>query len=99
MVLLLVDTLIERTITCLLASALSLIAICWGALIVRAIRSHFKTPVITTKASERHRIESQGKASCGQESNRMLPLVSVIVPARNEQEHIGRCLESILSQS
>jgi cellulose synthase/poly-beta-1,6-N-acetylglucosamine synthase-like glycosyltransferase len=26
-----------------------------------------------------------------------LPLVSIVVPCRNEEKHIGRCLESILA--
>src|SRR5207248_6212188 len=35
--------------------------------------------------------------SCGPVSEKVLPFVSIIVPCRNEEKHIGRCLESILA--
>src|SRR6266699_7044334 len=36
-------------------------------------------------------------AGCGPVSEKALPFVSIIVPCRNEEKHIGRCLESILA--
>ena len=39
------------------------------------------------------------KASCRRPSRKGGPLVSVLIPARNEEGNIARCLDSLLSQS
>jgi chlorobactene glucosyltransferase len=63
----------------------------WIYLFVISIRSYFLTPSIYAKkyvASESISI-----------SESSYPFVSIIVPARNEQNNIERCLRSLISQS
>ena len=64
------------------------IIVAWIFLFVMSIRSYLHTPLIIRK---RHHLTTQ-------HSNN-LPLVSVIVPARNEQNNIQRCLLSLLAQN
>jgi chlorobactene glucosyltransferase len=64
------------------------IIVTWIFLFTISIRSYLHTPLIIRK---RHDLTKQ-------HSNN-LPLVSVIVPARNEQGNIQRCLLSLLAQN
>ena len=64
------------------------IIIAWIFLFTISIRSYLHTPLIIRKRPHLTK----------QHSNN-LPLVSVIVPARNEQDNIQRCLLSLLAQS
>ncbi|MDQ4057211.1 MAG: glycosyltransferase, partial [Thermoproteota archaeon] len=64
------------------------IIVAWIFLFAISIRSYLHTPLIIRK--RRHLTT--------QHSNN-LPLVSVIVPARNEQDNIQRCLLSLLAQN
>lgn len=70
----------------LLLAALSMAVICWLYLIARALRSHVNTPVI-----------SESVMQAGSKFN--FPFVSIIVPARNEQGSIEKCLLSLLTQN
>lgn len=72
----------------------------WIYLFAISLRNYYRTPSI-----DRNR---QAKSSTCSNSNQIsikdrcsdteLPFVSIIVPARNEQNHIARCLTSLLSQ-
>ena len=64
------------------------IIIAWIFLFTISIRSYLHTPLIIRKRPHLTK----------QHSNN-LPLVSVIVPARNEQDNIQRCLLSLLAQN
>ena len=64
------------------------IIVAWIFLLTISIRSYLHTPLIIRKRPQPTK----------QHSNN-LPLVSVIVPARNEQENIQRCLLSLLAQN
>jgi chlorobactene glucosyltransferase len=64
------------------------IIVAWIFLFTISIRSHLHTPLIIRKRHDPTK----------QHSNN-LPLVSVIVPARNEQDNIQRCLLSLLAQN
>lgn len=50
-------------------------------------------------SGERLRVESAGAGTTGVRSDSSLPLVSVIVPARNEERNITGCVETLLAQS
>jgi cellulose synthase/poly-beta-1,6-N-acetylglucosamine synthase-like glycosyltransferase len=65
----------------------SLIIVAWIFLFAISVRSYLHTPLIIRK---RHHLTKQRSDH--------LPLVSVIVPARNEQDNIERCLLSLLTQ-
>jgi chlorobactene glucosyltransferase len=65
-----------------------IIIVAWIFLFTISIRSYLHTPLIIRK---RHDLTKQ-------HSNN-LPLVSVIIPARNEQDNIQRCLLSLLAQN
>ncbi|MDQ3848153.1 MAG: glycosyltransferase, partial [Thermoproteota archaeon] len=67
-----------------MSAALSL----WLYLIIVSLRSHFCTPAI--KKSDKITLDN-----C---SSLRLPFVSIIVPARNEEENIEKCLLSLVSQ-
>ena len=67
---------------------ISLILVFWAYLLIKAVYSHLNTPVIRNSS----RI-IQGNLRFNQ------PLVSVIIPARNEERNIERCLLSVLMQN
>jgi chlorobactene glucosyltransferase len=71
----------------MLCASLGLVFLCWIFLFVKALRSHVNTPVIKNGSilvDNKHRFTR--------------PFVSVIVPARNEEDNIERCLLSVLTQ-
>lgn len=63
----------------------------WVYLFIISIRSYFLTPSIYTKKYVASENNSTPESS--------YPFVSIIVPARNEQNNIERCLLSLLSQN
>jgi chlorobactene glucosyltransferase len=65
------------------------IIVTWIFLFAISIRSYLHTPLIIRKRPHLTR----------QQHSNNLPLVSVIVPARNEQDNIQRCLLSLLAQN
>ena len=65
------------------------IVVAWIFLFAISIRSYLHTPLIIRKRPHLTR----------QQHSNNLPLVSVIVPARNEQDNIQRCLLSLLAQN
>lgn len=65
------------------------IIVTWIFLFTISIRSYLHTPLIIRKRPHLTR----------QQHSNNLPLVSVIVPARNEQDNIQRCLLSLLAQN
>jgi chlorobactene glucosyltransferase len=72
----------------MLIAALSLILGSWVYLLIKALHSHLNTPVI------------RNSSSIFQDDFRFnQPLVSVIIPARNEEDNIERCLLSVLTQN
>jgi cellulose synthase/poly-beta-1,6-N-acetylglucosamine synthase-like glycosyltransferase len=81
----------------------------WMTLFVLSIRSNH-LPIIDrrskvaqvqtiTLSSSHKSIENVIGPSNGELSNISLPFVSIIVPARNEEDNIKKCLMSLLSQS
>ncbi len=84
----------------------------WAYLFVVSIRSHLLTPTITQKKQAR---DSDGNYSVFKSKKKLkqsedndnhnntkavtFPFVSVIIPARDEQDHIENCLLSLLSQN
>ena len=70
-----------------LSTVFAIINLSWMFLFVTSIRSYLHTPLITVK--ETHAIYHV---------SHHLPFVSVIVPARNEQDNIERCILSLLAQ-
>jgi chlorobactene glucosyltransferase len=72
----------------MLIAALSLIHVSWVYLLIKALHSHLNTPVI------------RNSSSIIQDNFRFnQPSVSVIIPARNEEDNIERCLLSVLMQN
>jgi chlorobactene glucosyltransferase len=72
----------------LLISLFTVIIFSWIFLFIISIKSYLQTPLIIRKkhySTHRH--------------SGHLPFVSVIVPARNEQDNIERCLRSLLVQN
>ena len=68
-------------------AALTLVLLFWAYLFIKALRSHLNTPMI----------KDTSNVICNDfRSN--LPLVSVIIPARNEEDNIEKCLLSVLIQ-
>src|ERR687895_290077 len=65
-----------------------IIIVAWIFLFAISIRSYLHTPLI---------IRNRPHLTAQYSNN--LPLVSVIVPARNEQDNIQRCLLSLLAQN
>jgi len=64
----------------------------------RSKLAHLQT--ITLSSSSNESIENViGPSNNGELSNISLPFVSIIVPARNEEDNIKKCLMSLLSQS
>jgi chlorobactene glucosyltransferase len=72
----------------MLIAILSLVLVFWAYLLIKALYSHLNTPEIRNSS----RI-IQGNLIFNQ------PLVSVIIPARNEEGNIERCLLSVLMQN
>jgi chlorobactene glucosyltransferase len=70
-----------------LSTVFAIINLSWMFLFVTSIRSYLRTPLITVK-----RTHAIYQVSCH------LPFVSIIVPARNEQDNIERCILSLLAQ-
>ena len=84
----------------------------WMTLFVLSIRINYLIPVIDRR-SKIARVQTIALSSSSQQSvenvirpskngelsNISLPFVSIIVPARNEEENIKKCLMSLLSQS
>jgi chlorobactene glucosyltransferase len=72
----------------MLIAILSLILVFWAYLLIKALYSHLNTPVIrnSSRIIQDNLIFNQ-------------PLVSVIIPARNEEGNIERCLLSVLMQN
>jgi chlorobactene glucosyltransferase len=70
-----------------LSTVFAIINLSWIFLFVTSIRSYLHTPLITVK--ETHAIYHVSPH---------LPFVSIIVPARNEQDNIERCILSLLAQ-
>jgi glycosyltransferase involved in cell wall biosynthesis len=71
----------------MLLAALALVLLCWANLFIKALHSHVNTPVIKKSSNIIH--------------NKLrfnYPFVSVIVPARNEEDNIQKCLLSVLTQ-
>ncbi len=73
----------------MLLAALVLVLLSWIWLFIRSVHSHMNTPII--KNSPNIVIENR-------KHNFNRPFVSVIVPARNEEDNIEKCLLSILTQ-
>ena len=72
----------------ILIPALSLILVSWVYLLMKAVHSHLNTPVI------------RNSSSIIQDNFRFnQPLVSVIIPARNEEDNIEKSLLSVLMQN
>jgi chlorobactene glucosyltransferase len=72
----------------LLITLFSVIIVSWIFLFAISIKSYLQTPLIILKNYNRTHHRSGH-----------LPFVSVIVPARNEQDNIERCLRSLLVQN
>jgi chlorobactene glucosyltransferase len=71
----------------MLFASLALVFLCWIFLFIKALRSHVNTPVI-----------KNGSIIVDNKDRFTRPFVSVIVPARNEEDNIEKCLLSILTQ-
>ena len=71
----------------MLLAAPSLVLLFWVYLFVKAFHSHLNTPVIKNRSNIIH-----DKLFFNH------PFVSVIVPARNEEDNIEKCLLSVLGQ-
>jgi chlorobactene glucosyltransferase len=69
-------------------AALVLVLLSWVWLFIKSFHSHINTPIIRNSSNT---IDNK-KFRFNQ------PFVSVIVPARNEEDNIGKCLLSILMQ-
>lgn len=72
----------------MLIAILSFILALWAYLLIKALYSHLNTPVIRNSSRI---IQDNLKSN--------QPLVSVIIPARNEEGNIERCLLSVLMQN
>ena len=70
-----------------LSTLFAIINLSWMILFVISIRSYFQTPSMTLK-----------KTCPTYQVSRHFPFVSIIVPARNEQDNIERCILSLLAQ-
>ena len=73
----------------------------WIYLFAISLRNYYRTPSID------HNRQAKSSSTCSNLNqinikdrcgDTELPFVSIIVPARNEQNHIARCLTSLLSQ-
>jgi chlorobactene glucosyltransferase len=70
-----------------LSTLFAIINLSWIFLFVISIRSYLQTPLMTIK-----------ETCPTYQVSRRLPFVSIIVPARNEQDNIERCILSLLAQ-
>jgi chlorobactene glucosyltransferase len=70
-----------------LSTLFAIINLSWILLFVISIRSYLQTPLMTLK-----------KTCPTYQVSHHLPFVSIIVPARNEQDNIERCILSLLAQ-
>jgi chlorobactene glucosyltransferase len=89
-----------------LSALFAIINILWIYLFFISIKSYLHTPKLTPKRlysyptsqlsrlSYRSKLKKRGK----NKSDTHLPFVSIIVPARNEQDNIERCILSLLHQ-
>ena len=77
----------------ILLTLLLSISSCWIYIFANSIKSYrlFKATSIGQKASENNNDYYNNKEA--------LPFVSIIVPARNEQDNIERCLASLIKQN
>jgi chlorobactene glucosyltransferase len=71
-----------------LLAALVLVLLSWIWLFIKSLHSHMNTPIIRNSSN----MIENNKLSFNQ------PCVSVVVPARNEEDNIEKCLLSILTQ-
>jgi chlorobactene glucosyltransferase len=75
---------------------LAIINISWIFLFFISIRSHLHTPKVTPRLgifySFKHKERNKSEIGVYQ------PFVSIVVPARNEEENIERCIISLLNQ-
>ena len=71
----------------------------WLAIFIISIRSHIRTPLIYNSKTARLRPRCL-KCSHSQPivDEKVFPLVTVIVPARNEEKNIENCLLSLMNQ-
>jgi chlorobactene glucosyltransferase len=70
-----------------LSTLFAIINLSWMFLFAISIRSHLQTPLVTL--NETYQIY---------QASSHFPFVSIIVPARNEQDNIERCILSLLAQ-
>ncbi len=73
---------------CVLAAAMAGVAGVWAWLLWSIAESHRKAP----------RLARLARSAAGGEAGEGAPRVSVILPARNEEEYVGRCLDSLSAQ-
>ena len=74
-----------------LLAALVLVLFSWAWLFMKSFRSYINTPIIRNTAAI---VSENNKKNLTNDQ----PFVSVIVPARNEEDNIRKCLLSILKQ-
>lgn len=72
----------------MLLAAFVLVLLSWIWLFIRSLHSHMNTPII----------KNSPNIFENKQHNFNRPFVTVIVPARNEEDNIGKCLLSILTQ-
>lgn len=74
----------------------------WIYLFILLLRNHYRTPsidqLLQAKSSPTYSKSNQTNTKDYRDEGK-LPFVSIIVPARNEQNNIARCLSSLLSQN
>lgn len=70
-----------------LSGGLWLVAIGWSILTIIGIVDHWVFPALGVRPRESKRLAEAG-----------YPLVSVVIPARNEEHNIGRCIRSVQAQ-
>ncbi|MDQ3717658.1 MAG: glycosyltransferase family 2 protein, partial [Thermoproteota archaeon] len=73
----------------ILLAAFVLVLLSWICLFIRSLHSHLNTPIIKN---------TQNILENEQLTFNRRPFVSIIVPARNEEDNIRKCLLSILTQ-
>jgi chlorobactene glucosyltransferase len=72
----------------MLLAALLLVLLSWVCLFIKSLHSHLNTPIIRNNSNMIENNKLSFKP----------PFVSVIVPARNEEDNVEKCLLSILTQ-